>query len=79
MENQRPPVLTAEFKGHRLLVLPLPTDSKGKEHGFRFGRQKAEAIIKYLPEIQEFVASFHKTQEEQPCPAPDATDIQLPK
>ncbi len=44
-----------EYKDHPVLSIPL-LDGKNKEgHAFTFGRRKAEAIVKYIDDIKEFV------------------------
>ncbi len=44
-----------EYKDHPVLSIPL-LDGKNKEgHAFTFGKRKAQAIVRYIGAIKEFV------------------------
>ncbi len=48
------------YKDHPVLSIPL-LDGKNKEgHAFTFGKRKAEAIVKYMDEIKEFLEDMEE-------------------
>lgn len=44
-------VVITEFKGHKVIVLPMDETGNMK---FTFGKKKAQTIVKYFDEIKKF-------------------------
>lgn len=50
----------SEFKGHKVIVLPL---DEGGVMKFTFGLSKAKAVVKYIDDIKSFVEENTKDDE----------------
>lgn len=56
-EDKVTQVKTGEYKGYPVITLP-----NGSRHGFTFGMRKAEAIMKHVEEIKQFVEAHAQSE-----------------
>ncbi len=48
------------YKDHPVLSIPLLDGGNKEGHAFTFGKRKAEAIVRYIDDIREFLEAMEE-------------------